>query len=140
MIDHLENKTATTKMKLDDLISQLGSPGRYQVLIFLFLCLNYFPVAFNHVIMAFLGVRPRHQCHSKAYYNSTGNSMLNFEEALVNQVFEKDNVTAEFGKCSGTYRFPTGRKMSVTCPEDENSILIYQKSSERSNIVTEVPV
>ena len=132
--------TATTKIKLDDFISQLGSPGRYQVLIFLLLCLNYFPLVFNHVIMAFWALRPNHQCHSKAYYNSSGNSMLNFEEAFLNNDFEKDNVTVEFGKCSGTYRFPTGRNVSVTCPEDDGGILIYQKSSERSNIVTEVPV
>lgn len=69
------------KVKLEELLSQLGNPGRYQVFIFLLLCLNYFPLVFNHVIMAFFGSRPKHQCYSRAYMNgSLENSVTDFGE------------------------------------------------------------
>jgi len=58
------------KIKLDTILHEIGNPGRYQVFVFLLICLNYFPLVFNHVIMAFYGIRPNHQCVSSEFMNA----------------------------------------------------------------------
>lgn len=50
--------------KIDDLLNQLGKPGRYQLLIYLLLCLNYFPISFNHLVMAFYGAKTNMRCNA----------------------------------------------------------------------------
>ncbi|XP_076473032.1 organic cation transporter protein-like [Babylonia areolata] len=48
---------------MDDLIRHLGHPGRFQILVFVLVALNYFPVVFHHVCMAFYGYTPPFECH-----------------------------------------------------------------------------
>lgn len=49
-------------MAVDRLLQQLGNPGRYHILIYILLCLTYFPIVVNHIIMAIYGSPPSHNC------------------------------------------------------------------------------
>ena len=51
-----------SKVIVSDAIAQLGKPGRYTVVVFILLCFNYFPVGFNHLLMAVYGATPPHRC------------------------------------------------------------------------------
>ncbi|XP_053376201.1 organic cation transporter protein-like [Mercenaria mercenaria] len=128
------------KVQLEVLLSQLGNPGRYQVFIFLLLCLNYFPLVFNHVIMAFFGSRPKHQCYSSAYLPGTvQDSVTDFSMIQMNYTSLGNNatVTGQFESCSARYYDAGNQSMSIVCPDSEESFLIYQKSERESTIVTE---
>ncbi|KAK7088290.1 organic cation transporter protein-like [Littorina saxatilis] len=50
---------------VDDLITHLGDPGRFQILTFVLLTFNYFPVVFHHVAMAFYGYTPPYECRPR---------------------------------------------------------------------------
>ena len=115
-------------IKLDELLSQLGNPGKFQIFIFLLLCLNYFPLVFNHVIMAFFGSRVRHHCHLGAYYKEAQQNGSSVDEVLSSHV----------GKCEATYNLASGRNISATCPDDDDSVVIYTAGQGETNIVTEV--
>ncbi|XP_014668813.1 PREDICTED: organic cation transporter protein-like [Priapulus caudatus] len=54
--------TRGAQVKLEDLMGAIGDPGRYQIGIYVLLCLNYMPVAFNHLGMVFFGAIPTHHC------------------------------------------------------------------------------
>ena len=113
-------------MNLESLFVKIGTPGRYQTLIFILLCTNYFPVVFNHVIMAFYGSRPPHKCYSKLYEK---NSLL--ENSTV--------IQSKHGKCEATYSLSSGLNISVTCDSDDNDREIkYEKEERETSIVTEV--
>ena len=47
---------------VEGLVRALGDPGRYQVLVMVLLCFNYVPVSVNHLLMAFHGFAPDHNC------------------------------------------------------------------------------
>ncbi|KAF0288151.1 Organic cation transporter-like protein [Amphibalanus amphitrite] len=47
---------------VEGLVRALGDPGRYQVLVMVLLCFNYVPVSVNHLLMAFHGFAPEHNC------------------------------------------------------------------------------
>ena len=49
-------------MNANKLLSLLGDPGRHAWIVFTLATLNYFPVAFNHLIMSIYGARPPHRC------------------------------------------------------------------------------
>ena len=117
-------------IKLEELLSQLGNPGKFQIFVFLLLCLNYFPLVFNHVIMAFYGARFGHQCHSVNYYT-------NIDSQNSSSVLE-DVVTSSIGKCESSYTLASGRNISTVCPDDEGSIVVFDTRPGESNIVTEV--
>ncbi|XP_060564193.1 organic cation transporter protein-like [Ruditapes philippinarum] len=128
------------KVQIEVLLSQLGNPGRYQVFIFLLLCLNYFPLVFNHVIMAFFGSRPKHQCHSSAYLAGyMTNSISNFNDVQLNYTVLGTNASdvGHFESCSASYLYAGNQSMSIVCPESDESFLIYQKREQESTIVTE---
>lgn len=124
-------------IKLEELLSQLGNPGKFQIFIFLLLCLNYFPLVFNHVIMAFFGARVGHQCHSAAYYRSAENS-ADMEFRANGSYTMKEVQSLSLGKCDATYTLMTGRNISTACPDDVNSLVVFKKSPDEANIVTEV--
>lgn len=125
-------------INLEPLTHKLGNPGRFQVVIFFFLCLNYYPLVFSHVIMAFFAITPKHQCYSSSYLDpDQSHSVARFDE--VTHVFT-GNISANttsIEKCKGQYVGPGEASNTVTCPDDDESFLIYQKGSEFSSIVTE---
>lgn len=43
---------------LDTLLRHLGQPGRYQIMIFILLMFQYFPLSFNNFAMLFIGGKP----------------------------------------------------------------------------------
>lgn len=108
-------------MNLESLFVKIGEPGRYQVLIFILLLTNYFPVVFNHVIMAFYGSRPPHKCYSKFYET---------ENASV--VYSKSE------KCEAAYTLSSGLNVSVKCGGDDSDWKIqFEKGERETTIVTE---
>lgn len=50
------------RSNMDELISVLGKGNRFQVFVLILLAVNYIPLVFNHVIMAFYGSTPVHKC------------------------------------------------------------------------------
>ena len=56
-------------------LNVLGTPGRYAWIVFGLVCLNYLPVAFNHLAMAIYGARPPHSCHLPEYVAKNNNSI-----------------------------------------------------------------
>ncbi len=55
-------------MDVDSLYRLLGQPGRFQIVIYLMLCCNYFPVVLNHLVMAIYGARTGYHCQLSAGY------------------------------------------------------------------------
>ena len=49
-------------MDVERIFRLLGNPGRFQVLVYVLLCCNYFPVAVNHLVMAIYGAKTPHHC------------------------------------------------------------------------------
>jgi hypothetical protein len=49
-------------MAVDNLASTLGSPGKFQMILYIMLCCNTFFVAWNHLGMAFMGAKTKHHC------------------------------------------------------------------------------
>ena len=49
-------------MAVDTLASALGSPGKFQMILYFMLCFNTFFVAWNHLGMAFMGAKTKHHC------------------------------------------------------------------------------
>ena len=49
-------------MAVDNLASALGSPGKFQIILYLMLCCNTFFVSWNHLGMAFMGAKTKHHC------------------------------------------------------------------------------
>ena len=49
-------------MDVERVFRMLGNPGRFQVLVYVLLCCNYFPVAVNHLVMAIYGAKTPHHC------------------------------------------------------------------------------
>ena len=120
-------------LKLEELLSQLGNPGRFQIFIFILLCLNYFPLVFNHVIMAFFGARVGHLCHSAAYYKNTDGQQGANETAAVEEV-----LSFSVEKCDASYSLASGRNISLTCPDSDDSVIVFTNGAGEANIVTEV--
>nr|KAG5704621.1 hypothetical protein BaRGS_025263 [Batillaria attramentaria] len=65
-----KNGHVTKLNGVDDVVRQLGDPGRFQILNFLLLACNYFPAVFHHVAMAFYGYIPPHECRPKQFPSS----------------------------------------------------------------------
>ncbi|WAR02642.1 ORCT-like protein [Mya arenaria] len=128
------------KVKLEELLSQLGNPGRYQLIVFFLLCLNYFPLVFNHVIMAFFGSRPTFECQSRNFSSST---LGDWYDNVTMGIGSYGNVSgliiesSDIGRCSSTYHVRGGENVTVTCPVDPNGLVVYQKTEQFSSIVTE---
>lgn len=123
-------------IKLDELLSQLGNPGKFQIFIFLLLCLNYFPLVFNHVIMAFFGARVSHLCHSTAYYQSTDYS-ADAQLGTNGTAAVEEVLSFSVGKCEASYSLLSGRNITATCPDSDDSVVVFTKQPEEANIVTE---
>ena len=52
-------------MAVDKLASALGSPGKFQMILYIMLCCNTFYVTWNHLGMAFMGAKTKHHCSIK---------------------------------------------------------------------------
>ncbi|OWF41580.1 solute carrier family 22 member 3-like [Mizuhopecten yessoensis] len=114
----------TTKPKtvaLDELLPRLGHPGKFQVITFLLLALNYFTVVVNHVCMAFYGSTPKHLCQDS--------------------VIEASNSTilgVTYGKCVTSYILGDGQNTTITCKSDPNGMWKYTPYTDReTTIITE---
>ncbi|XP_064597394.1 organic cation transporter protein-like [Liolophura sinensis] len=59
-------------LNMDTLLMYLGRPGRYQIIVCLLLCFNYFQITFNHLCMAFFGAPPlSYRCDAGALSAAT---------------------------------------------------------------------
>ncbi|XP_063419083.1 solute carrier family 22 member 3-like [Mytilus trossulus] len=106
------------KIKLESLLQELGSPGKYQVCIFLLLALNYFPVVFNHIVMAFIGRPPQYECYNSSYEDPT--YMVNLSSTTNYSIWQ--NEKTEYGKCSTKYftSDSTNESEVFTCDSSPN--------------------
>lgn len=103
------------KIKLENLLQELGRPGKFQLCIFILLAFNYFPVVFNHIVMAFIGSSPaRYEC-----YNATLEESLNKSDVCgpVDRSPYLNPDLVKYGKCDTKYILTTGSNdsMTVTC-------------------------
>lgn len=126
------------KIKLETLLQELGSPGKFQVCIFILLAFNYFPVVFNHIVMAFIGSPPKqYEC-----YNATLEDQFNNSDTCgagpSNTVPYLNSELIEYGKCSTKYFFQTdsNASMTVTCGVSQEGKWRY--CSPESTIASEV--
>ncbi|KAK3606533.1 hypothetical protein CHS0354_041492 [Potamilus streckersoni] len=128
------------QIQLENLLSQLGNPGRYQKVIFLLLALNYLPVVFNHVIMAFFGATPKHQCYSESY-----ESMLDSHQMTNGNLSDNSSMTTDqsiivdkrLKECRAEYLFKSGQNVSVVCGVGGTGKSKYYKEPRETTIVTE---
>jgi hypothetical protein len=60
-------------MTTDTLTNSLGKPGKFQVLLYLYLSANFIHICWNYLGMAFLGAKTKHHC---TVANSTDVSRL----------------------------------------------------------------
>ena len=126
-------------ISLENLLSQLGTPGHFQVIVFILLGLNYFPLVFNHVIMAFFGSMPDHQCYSRGVVDALAqDSVDEFGDVKLAYDLDNETVRGTSESCKATYSYIGGVNVTVTCPEDDTSVLIYKKPAGLSTIVSEV--
>ena len=49
-------------MAVENLANSLGSPGRFQIILYIMLCCNSFFVCWNHLAMAFMAAKTTHHC------------------------------------------------------------------------------
>ncbi|KAK3606531.1 hypothetical protein CHS0354_041490 [Potamilus streckersoni] len=128
------------KLHVEKLFSQLGNPGRYQKVIFMLLALNYLPVVFNHVIMAFFGSTPKHQCYSESY-----ESMLDSQQVTNGNLSYNSSMTTDpsiivdkrLKECRAEYLFKSGQNVSVVCGVGETGKFKYYKEPRETTIVTD---
>ncbi|XP_076452740.1 solute carrier family 22 member 13-like [Babylonia areolata] len=100
--------TTTTTMQgksLDRLIADLSTPNRYQICLLILLGLNYIPLVFNHVIMAFFKYTPPHQCGVSTPIPSS--NLSSYKNLTVLQEWK--------GKCSSELYLETGENITVKC-------------------------
>ncbi|GAB6024859.1 hypothetical protein CHUAL_009976 [Chamberlinius hualienensis] len=55
-------KKAGSSFTMDQLLDELGSPGISQILVYILLCMNVFPVSLNFMAMSFFGATPKQTC------------------------------------------------------------------------------
>ncbi|KAL3856230.1 hypothetical protein ACJMK2_011007, partial [Sinanodonta woodiana] len=128
------------KLQLDELLSQLGNPGKYQKVIFMLIALNYLPVVFSHVIMAFIGSTPKHQCYSKSFESKqdsqqmTSGNLIDNSSMTANQSFIVDK---RLNKCRAEYFFQSEQNVSVVCGVGGAGKINYNKEPRETTIVTE---
>ncbi|XP_048252017.1 solute carrier family 22 member 6-B-like [Haliotis rufescens] len=118
-----KDKVSSLSLKMDELIGMLGSPGRYQVIIFILLCLNYCPLVFNHVIMAFFGAKTAHSCdplHGSDVYVQGGQNVT--------------VVGRTAGQCRTTLRLENNDNITLTCGAGDWTYMVEERET---NIVTE---
>ncbi|XP_067685225.1 organic cation transporter protein-like [Haliotis asinina] len=118
-----KDKVSGLSLKMDELIGKLGSPGCYQVIIFILLCLNYSPLVFNHVIMAFFGARTPHSCDPLRGSNVYTHADQNFTV-----------VGRTTGQCRTTIFLDNSDNITLTCGAGDWT---YVTEDRETNIVTE---
>ena len=125
------------KIKLETLLLELGSPGKYQICIFLLLAFNYFPVVFNHIVMAFIGSPPQHECYDSGMEDSLthlSNISLESNVSGQKQMFDR----AVYGKCMSTYYLDDYSNTSEQINCDSSAHGRWRFSGSESTIVSEV--
>ncbi|KAJ8312215.1 hypothetical protein KUTeg_009588 [Tegillarca granosa] len=132
------------RLKLDSLLAELGSPGRYQICLFLLLALNYFPVVFNLIIMAFFGSMPPHTCINNRYENpdqvKVWSKNLNRSTSKQYSAVFGRNVSisgATYGKCMSVYHFDNGENETFNCQQQESADWRFKTGPRETTIVTE---
>lgn len=124
------------KIKLETLLLELGSPGKYQICIFLLLAFNYFPVVFNHIVMAFIGSPPQHECYESGMEDSlTHLSNISLESNVSGQKLIFDR--AVYGKCMSTYYVDDYLNTSEQINCDSSAHGRWRFSGSESTIVSE---
>ena len=109
--------------------------------VFLLLACNYFPVVFNHIVMAFYGRPYKHTCHLEEYetYNERGVTPAGVNSSAYDVLHNNISVeSVEYGVCESTYHFSDGRNRSVDCVSEEGTKWKFDTLEGQSSIVTEV--
>ena len=114
-------KKGAMVVKVDEVLKQLGSPGRFQIVIFILLCCNYMPLVFNHVIMAFFASRVPYVCSAAGnqnYLNISGQETK--IEKIENtkcksNLYLENSVNVTFRCTGGDWSFkPMPRETTIT--------------------------
>ena len=107
-------------IEVDALFRSLGNPGRYHVCVYFLLCLNYFPIAFNHLAMMVFKATPSYHCHSPEtnYHNET---TVRTDYGKLGQCFIYANSSDE--KNSSSIRCQNGWDYKPAYPR-ENTIVM----------------
>lgn len=101
-------------LNLEEFLAALGQPGRYQLVIYVLLCLNYMPVAFNHLAMVFYGATPPHHCHIP------DNATLNNES--IPYITDKDG---HYGPAECLKYFNSSSTADVKCSDGPYDYSVY---------------
>lgn len=128
----------------DDIYRQLGNPGRYHVIIYILLCLNYFPIVLNHLNMAIYGAKTPHRCLVPERVSENGVSNYSYNGVNNTRLIQL-NDTEAFGvwrdsvvkvdKCEVTLQTSRGSDRTESCPHG----WVYTRNSEHEwNIIMEV--
>lgn len=110
-------KTAT-----DDLINALGNPGKFQVLLYLYLATNWTYCSWNHLGMAFLAAKTDYSCKIDNNSNVTTLATLPFLQ----------NGKRQYDRCHVYGGFNSTEK--IPCPNG----WIYKLPDRESTIISEV--
>ena len=70
------NYTKTHHQTVDGFLSNLGDPGRFQIVVMILLASNCIPVVVNHLLMAFYAVSTPHNCRVSLVVVFCGNAQL----------------------------------------------------------------
>ncbi|KAL8609047.1 hypothetical protein ACOMHN_059860 [Nucella lapillus] len=113
----------------DDLIHQLGYPGRFQIMVFILVALNFFPVVFHHVCMAFYSYtppfecRPRHAEASDVIPDVSASAMASYEVNGVNVTSRKRSHVI-YRSCDVLVTSKSGDNRSEVCAAGEFRYLL----------------
>lgn len=104
-------------MTTEDLAKALGRPGKYQILLTVFLCLNYVYVSWNHLGMAFLAAKTKHHCTVKNASNI--NRLVPLEKKNGKEqwkgckLYSEVNKTTQVDCSSGWTYYHTDRERTI---------------------------
>ena len=112
-------------MTTDTLTNSLGKPGKFQVLLYIYISTSWIYICWNHVGMVFIGAETKHHC---AVANSTDVSKL------VPKTTKNGN--SDWDGCNLYDGYNTSKKIPCThgwtyyLPEREATIISEVKSSQ----------
>lgn len=115
---------STNSVTMDQLLDELGSPGLSQILVYILLCMNVFPVSLNFMSMSFFGAPPKQHCKiPEGFLLNTSIPKLNdgtYESCIMYKNPENHSWGTE--KCQHGYdyqivdgRFPITAEWDLVC-------------------------
>ena len=111
-------------MATDDLTNSLGKPGKFQVLLYIYLSANWIHISWNHLGMTFIGAKTKHHCKVE---NSTDVSRL-VPMISKNGKIEPDGCHV-FDGYNTSKKIPCPNGWTYDLPEGEETIISEVSSS-----------